>query len=118
MIKFVSLTLDALRGATQRFELKFEPNKRVTIVYGENGSGKSTICDALDLLGNEELSSLSGKGLSATPKYWHSTNRNPVDVQIKLTASTATWSTQLVKGKPITHPPDSRPRVAILRRHQ
>ena len=39
----------ALRGATQKFTLDFESGKKITIVYGENGSGKSTICDAVEL---------------------------------------------------------------------
>lgn len=118
MIKLVSLTLEALRGATQAFELKFEPGKSVSIIYGENGSGKSTVCDALDLLGNESLGSLTGKGLSTTTKYWHSTNRNPVDVEVRLAATTASWTSRVVRGKVVTIPFDTRPKVAILRRHQ
>lgn len=118
MVKLVSLTLEALRGATQAFELKFEPGKSISIIYGENGSGKSTICDALDLLGNADLSSLGGKGLSTSTKYWHSTNRKPMDIEVKLASTAGTWTTQLVKGKAVTIPFDSRPRVAILRRHQ
>ena len=35
--------------------MKFESGKSVVIIYGENGSGKSTICDGLDLLSNETL---------------------------------------------------------------
>lgn len=118
MIKLVSLTLEALRGATQAFELRFEPGKSVSIIYGENGSGKSTLCDALDLLGNDSLGSLTGKGLSTTTKYWHSTNRKPMDIEVRLAATTSSWTTRVVKGKVVTIPFDTRPRVAILRRHQ
>jgi energy-coupling factor transporter ATP-binding protein EcfA2 len=118
MIKLESLTLEALRGATKSFELKFEKNKTICIIYGENASGKSTICDALDVLANGILGSLVGRGLSATTKYWHSTNRDPVDVQIKLLSSSSTWSAQIVRGKVVTIPADSRPRIAMLRRHQ
>jgi energy-coupling factor transporter ATP-binding protein EcfA2 len=118
MIKLESLTLEALRGATKSFELKFEKNKSICIIYGENASGKSTICDALDILANGTLGSLVGRGLSATPKYWHSTNRDPTDVQIKLMSSSSNWTAQLVRGKVITIPADSRPRISILRRHQ
>lgn len=118
MIKLVSLTLEALRGATQPFELKFKPGRSISIIYGENGSGKSTICDALDLLANAELSSLVGKGLSATTKYWHSTNRKQIDIEVKLTSTGSVWTTKVVKGKAVTTPFDSRPQVAVLRRHQ
>lgn len=118
MIKLESLTLEALRGATKSFELKFEKNKTICIIYGENASGKSTICDALDILANGTLGSLLGKGLSGTTKYWHSTNRAPTDIQIKLVSSDSTWTAHLVRGKVVTFPADSRPRIAILRRHQ
>jgi energy-coupling factor transporter ATP-binding protein EcfA2 len=118
MIKLESLTLEALRGATKSFELKFEKNKPICIIYGENGSGKSTVCDALDILANGVLGSLLNKGLSSTTRYWHSTNRDPADVKIKLASSNETWTAQIVRGRIVTNPPDSRPRVAILRRHQ
>lgn len=119
MTKLVSLTLDALRGATQTFELKFERKKPICIIYGENASGKSTICDALDILGSGTLSSLSDKGLSAaTTKYWHSTNRGPGDIKVQLVSSETTWSAQVVKGKVVLFPTDPRPKTAILRRHK
>jgi energy-coupling factor transporter ATP-binding protein EcfA2 len=118
MLNLASLTLEALRGATQPFELRFESGKKITIVYGENGSGKSTICDALDLLGNDGVSSLTGKGLSTTTKYWHSTNRRSTDIRVTLAAKSETWTAQVIKGKVVIVPSGSRPRVAILRRHQ
>lgn len=118
MLKFKSLSFEALRGATQRFELKFEPGKKIVIVFGENGSGKSTICDALDLLGNDELSSLGGKGLSRTEKYWHSTTRSASDINITLESTSEKWSAQVMKGKCIVSPANTRPRVKILRRHK
>ena len=118
MVELKSLTLEALRGATKSFELKFEKNKPICIIYGENGSGKSTVCDALDILANGVLGSLLNKGLSSTARYWHSTNRDPADIKIKLASSSETWTAQIVRGKVVTNPPDSRPRVAILRRHQ
>lgn len=118
MIKLESLTLEALRGATKSFELKFEKNKPICIIYGENGSGKSTVCDALDILANGQLGSLLNKGLSSTTKYWHSTNRDPADVRIRLASASETWTVQLIRGKVFNDPPESRPRVAMLRRHQ
>jgi energy-coupling factor transporter ATP-binding protein EcfA2 len=118
MVELKSLTLEALRGATKSFELKFEKERPICIIYGENGSGKSTVCDALDILANGQLGSLLNKGLSSTTKYWHSTNRDPADVRIKLASASETWTAQLIRGKVINDPPESRPRVAILRRHQ
>src|SRR6266404_3298783 len=118
MLKLKSLTFEALRGATQPFELKLETGKKIVIVFGENASGKSTICDALDLLGNDSLSSLEGKGLSSTTKYWHSTTRKPTDIKITLASTTDSWSAQVIKGKCVVAPAETRPKVKILRRHQ
>jgi energy-coupling factor transporter ATP-binding protein EcfA2 len=118
MLKLKSLSFEALRGATQPFELKFETGKKIQIIFGENGSGKSTICDALDLLGNDDLSSLVGKGLTHTQKYWHSTTRKSTDIRITLAATTDSWSAQIIKGKCVVAPADTRPKVKILRRHQ
>jgi len=42
------LTIKHLRGSVLPFVLPFESGKKLTVVYGENGSGKSTICDALE----------------------------------------------------------------------
>ena len=55
-----TLEVQALRGATEKFTLTFEKGKKITILYGENGSGKSTICDALEMLTKEKISSLDG----------------------------------------------------------
>jgi ABC-type Mn2+/Zn2+ transport system ATPase subunit len=71
--------LEALRGATQPFEIKFESGKSVVIIYGDNGAGKSTICDGFDLLCNGTVGSLDRRGLGTTSRYWHSTNRKPTD---------------------------------------
>ncbi|MEZ5477583.1 MAG: AAA family ATPase [Thiolinea sp.] len=46
------ITIGHLRGSVKPFTLVFERKKKLTIIYGENGTGKSTICDAFDFLGN------------------------------------------------------------------
>jgi energy-coupling factor transporter ATP-binding protein EcfA2 len=118
MLRLTSLKLEALRGATQPFELKFERGKPITIVYGENGAGKSTICDALDLLANESLGSLDGRGLGTTARYWHSTSRRASDIEVTLSTNAGSWTGQVSKGKAVVSPSGTRPRIAILRRHQ
>jgi energy-coupling factor transporter ATP-binding protein EcfA2 len=118
MARLSSLRLEALRGATQPFEIKFEASKSVIIIYGENGSGKSTICDGFDLLCNAKVGSLDRKGVASPARYWHSTNRKPTDVKITLTSAAGTWTGELAKGRLVVTPPDGLPKVAILRRHQ
>ncbi|MDL1898015.1 hypothetical protein FBQ82_17305, partial [Anaerolineae bacterium CFX7] len=60
------LTIEHFRGAVKPFTLKFDPTKKLTIIYGENGTGKSTICDALDLLSSGQVGSLANRGLGKT----------------------------------------------------
>ena len=57
------LTISHLRGSVTSFNLPFEPGIKLTVVYGENGTGKSTICDALDFLGNGKVRYLEDRGL-------------------------------------------------------
>ena len=47
--KVSKLSLFGFRGATQPVEINFDTTKPVTLVFGENGTGKSTIADALAL---------------------------------------------------------------------
>ncbi|HEX3987903.1 MAG TPA: ATP-binding protein [Verrucomicrobiae bacterium] len=48
--KVSKLSLFGFRGATQPVEIHFDISKPVTLVFGENGTGKSTIADALDFV--------------------------------------------------------------------
>lgn len=112
------LEVSALRGATKKFSLDFESGKKITIIYGENGSGKSTICDAVELLATGKVGSLDGKGLGRTEGYWHSTGARPADVAVTLVSSGGQWSAKMVGGKVTVSPAQGRPHAAVLRRGQ
>ena len=112
------LEISALRGATRKFCIDFEVGKKITIVYGENGSGKSTICDAIELLANGKLGSLEGKGLGRTEGFWHSTGAKPSDVAVMLASTHGQWSAKVVRGKVVVAPDQGRPHAAVLRRGQ
>ena len=50
-----SITLDNFKGATNKVTIDFDTSKPVVIIFGENGTGKSTIVDAIDFVCNESF---------------------------------------------------------------
>ena len=51
--RLTELRVECFRGATNRAELQFDPAKPLVVIFGENGTGKSTLVDALDLIANQ-----------------------------------------------------------------
>lgn len=114
-----SLSITAFRGASATFTLSFEKGRKLTLVYGENGTGKTTICDAFELLAHERVSSLDGYGLGkGLEKYWPNTGKSPNDLSIALETSGGTCSAKFVNKKLVVVPADSRPKIELLRRQQ
>ena len=113
-----SLTVENLRGSVTPFTLVFEKNKKLTIIYGENGTGKSTVADAFDLLGNGKVSSLDTRGLGATRKFWPSVGKTAADVKVALETSSGQCSVLLGKTDVVVNNEALRPQVAVLRRSQ
>lgn len=115
-----SLTLTAFRGSSETFKLDFEPKKKLTIVFGENGTGKTTICDAFEVLAKGEAGSLKDKGIDATRhKYLNSAKKKPADLSVSLETAQGTACTGQLSGKNVVVTPESgRPRLAIMRRKQ
>lgn len=113
------LTIDGLRGATRRFDLPFDTSKRITIVYGENGTGKSTVCDGLEFVTNGTVSSLAPRGLGVgVAKYWTSTGRDAKDIKVTLDTKNGSWSATMGKGAAVVTPTAGKPSIELLRRHQ
>lgn len=113
-----SLIIGHLRGSITPFTLNFEKGKKLSVIYGENGTGKSTICDALDFIGNGRVGSLDNRGLGKTGKYWHSVGKTAADVSVKLDTSSGDCIATLAKTGAVVVPPDKQPRVEVLRRSQ
>ncbi len=113
------LCIEHLRGSVAPFTLVFEKGKNLTVVYGENGSGKSTVCDALDLLGNGKVGSLEGRGLGQAQKFWPSAGKALADIAVKLDIADGSMCRVTVSSKgAIANPKSSCPVVEVLRRAQ
>ncbi|OGT34887.1 MAG: hypothetical protein A2W28_01125 [Gammaproteobacteria bacterium RBG_16_51_14] len=112
------LTIEHLRGSVLPFSLPFEKGKKLMVIYGENGTGKSTICDAFEFLAKGNVGSLDNRGLGKTNRYWHSLGKKPADVSVTLETATATCRATVGKSEVIVNPPEHRPRIEVLRRSQ
>ncbi|MFM2152516.1 MAG: hypothetical protein RL199_951 [Pseudomonadota bacterium] len=108
-----SLTIENIRGCAAPFTLTFD--KPLTILYGENGTGKTTLCDALDLLGSDRMGSLSDKGLGpAAHRYWGPAGKPQAVGTVELTTATDTSRATIAGAKVSRQGPAVR--VSVLRR--
>jgi tetratricopeptide (TPR) repeat protein len=113
------LTIEHLRGSVIPFALPFEKGKKLTVVYGENATGKSTICDAFEFLGKGRVGSLENRGLGKTTRYWHSIGKRPTDVAVTLeNQDNSSCRATIAKSDVVAIPAATRPRVEVLRRSQ
>jgi hypothetical protein len=110
------LSIGYLRGSVELFSLLFEKGKKLTIVYGENATGKSTICDAFEFLGKGKVGSLENRGLGRSFPYWPSIGKKQSDVFVSLETSTAICKATIGTSDVVVKPPEHRPRVEVFRR--
>lgn len=113
-----ALTIKHLRGSVEPFTLKFASGKKLTIIYGENGTGKSTICDALEFLANGKVGSIEDRGLGKTPPYWVSLGKDSKDISVELVAGDGVCQAKMNKSSVVVSPTDAAPKTEILRRSQ
>lgn len=81
----MKLTIEAFRGVNEEFSITFDSKSHLSIIYGENGSGKTTISDALEFLFNETAGSLEEKSLdgkSRIPALVHA-KRQKKDLRVE-----------------------------------
>lgn len=115
--KLKSIELTFFRGATLPVKIEFAPDKKVTMIYGENGCGKSSIVDAFDFLCARDYGSLNDRK-GADKDLLTSITGKSDQLRVKLTTETTTWearfkpSTKTIVVSPGTGCPDTR----ILRR--
>ena len=111
------LSISGFRGATKSIDLIFE-DKPVVMIFGENGTGKSTIVDAIDFICNECAGPLEGRQSTPVKEYLPSLGGKAADLKVQLKWATKTWNATLdgAKAKIIGGSP--RPKARILRRTQ
>ncbi len=115
--KISKLTLAGFRGATIPTTISFEASKPVVLIFGENGTGKSTIADAFDFICNRSFGSLENFSLGEpAKKHVASLGVKPVDISVILESGGKTWQATMGKNGPVVSPLADLPDARVLRR--
>ena len=114
-----SLKLTAFRGSASTFTLDFEKGKKLTLIYGENGTGKTTICDAFEFLANERIGLLEDRGMGkGLEKFWPTAGKPASALAVELETSTSKCLGKIIDKKISVTPAESRPKIELLRQRQ
>ena len=115
MAKIECLVIENYRGASSRLKLEFDHSKPVTLLFGENGTGKTTIADAFDAVGNNSKGSLGDKSSTKARQHLPTIGKNPADVRIELSIAGKVWKTTL-SNDTLSTTPQPNPKIRVLRR--
>ena len=114
-----SLTLTAFRGSTATFKLDFEKGKTLTLLYGENGTGKTTICDGFEFLAFERVGSIEDRGMGkGLEQFWPAVGKSAADLYVELETNAAKCTGKIINKKVSVSPVSGRPRIELLRQRQ
>jgi len=111
------VAISRFRGGTCPFEVDFDADKAVAIIFGENGTGKSTIADAIAFGLHGDLGCL--RFVSVGPrkhKFLNSVGTKSGEMQVAVTVGGETWKARLVKNEPDVTGTHAAPPVHVLRR--
>jgi recombinational DNA repair ATPase RecF len=118
-MKLNSLHLRSFRGATQPITLHFSERKNITLIYAENGNGKSTIADALVSLCTDEVGSLADRS-DVDRNFLKSLGSKSSDLLIELVTDKGTYKATLASSSNrfVKSPNSNLPKLKSLRRAQ
>lgn len=116
-MKLSSLYLQSFRGATKPVTLYFNPEKSITLIYAENGNGKSSIADSLVCICTSELGTLGDKS-GTDHSFLKSVGAKSSDLLIKLTTDKEEYQATMspTSNKLLKSPPSGQPKLRALRR--
>ncbi len=116
--RLTELELEYFRGATQRTAIKFDNSKPLIIVFGENGTGKSTLVDGMDLIANKTVGSLKDRSSTSESKHAPSIKKKTKDIKVSLHRGSDEWKGSYTGSKVCITPTENIPVIEILRRSQ
>ncbi|MDB6027675.1 MAG: hypothetical protein JWM68_3898, partial [Verrucomicrobiales bacterium] len=103
---------------TKPVRIPFEPKKNLTMIFGENGSGKSSIVDAFSFLCESKFGSLDDRS-GTENSFITAITGTAKELKVKLTTDQGEW-TGILKGRATIEvtPLKGLPMARILRRAQ
>lgn len=116
-IRLTQVDIEYFRGATNSCTIQFDKSKPLVVVFGENGTGKSTLVDAFDLIANAEIGTIRDRS-SATNKHAPAIGKKATDIKVTLHRNSDRWHGTMKGAKISVSPVGDRPLIEILRRKQ
>jgi recombinational DNA repair ATPase RecF len=117
--KIEKVKIKNFKGAAGTLELEFDKNKPIIMIFGENGTGKSTIFDAIDFVCNERFGSIADRSVAKKhAEYLPTIGYDKNQMEASISTDNGTWVGKIgARSLPSTAgPSDNRPKVEILRR--
>src|SRR5437870_1923391 len=85
------LFMRACRGATTVTDLRLDPGRPLVVIFGENGTGKSTLADGIDIVCNGRCGTLDERSSASTRQHLAAVGREAKEVLVELTVAGRTW---------------------------
>src|SRR5262249_30538509 len=110
------ITLHRFRGATTTTEVAFDPDKPVVFIFGENGSGKSSIVDAIDFVCNQTAGSLADRSSTKPKEHLPAIGHKAKDIKVEIVCNGHTWNAKFSGAKILSSEQSTLPVAHVLRR--
>ena len=116
MPRIRQVTMQNFRGAAGRNEIKFG-SKPLILIFGENGTGKSTVVDAIDLVCNESYGTIDERSSATRKDHLPTIGSSTAQVEVEIDFDAGIWKGHLnSSGKVQVSGGSNRPTVRVLRR--
>ena len=110
------IKLQRFRGATTTTEITFDPHKPLIFIFGENGSGKSSIVDAIDFVCNRAPGSLADRSSTRPRDHLPAIGYQAKDINVELISGGRSWSAKFAGAKILSSDGAALPVAHVLRR--
>ncbi len=110
------ITLHRFRGATTTTEVAFDPRKPITFIFGENGSGKSSIVDAIDFVCNSSAGSLADRSSTKPKEHLPAIGHTAKEIKVEIVSGGRAWSAKFAGAKILPSDEATLPVAHVLRR--